>query len=191
MSLCKQFEQCKQCKQCKLRKQFIERCYLYLWWYFYCYNKLLSAIGFRLIGDFVSYFSASLMFFFILCIFVSCNILFLTSLCLLCSFWFYISLYCATFCEASVLVIVWATFCDASVLLIVWALSVTRASPLLKGSYAVVNPPIKYITRDHQYDMMMMMMMMMTIYILWWSVCLSRKIITSSWESPVTTCYHR
>ena len=50
------------------------------------------------------------------------------------------------------LVIVWATFCDASVLLIVWALSVTRASPLLKGSYAVVNPPIKYITRDHQSD---------------------------------------
>ena len=45
------------------------------------------------------------------------------------------------------LVIVWATFCDASVLLIVWAISVTRASPLLKGSYAVVNPPIKYITR--------------------------------------------
>ena len=30
------------------------------------------------------------------------------------------------------------------------SLSVTRASPLLKGSYAVVNPPIKYITRDHQ-----------------------------------------
>ena len=68
------------------------------------------------------------------------------------SFWgiLYTSLYRATFCEASVLVIVWATFCDASVLLIVWALSVTRASPLLKGSYAVVNPPIKYITRDHQ-----------------------------------------
>ena len=32
------------------------------------------------------------------------------------------------------------------------------------------------------------MMMMMTIYILWcMCVCLSRKMITSSWESPVTT----
>ena len=32
------------------------------------------------------------------------------------------------------------------------SLSVTRASPLLKGSYAVVNPPIKYITQEHQSD---------------------------------------
>ena len=37
------------------------------------------------------------------------------------------------------------------------SLSVTGASPLLKGSYAVVNPPIKYITRDQQSDTMMMM----------------------------------
>ena len=32
------------------------------------------------------------------------------------------------------------------------SLSVTRTSPLLKGSYAVVNPPIKYITQEHQSD---------------------------------------
>ena len=35
--------------------------------------------------------------------------------------------------------------------------------------------------------LLVMMTMMMMIYILWCSVCLSRKMSTSSWESPVTT----
>ena len=45
-------------------------------------------------------------------------------------------------------------------------------------------------TETVQLTMMMSMrmtMMRMMIYILWWSVCLSRKIITFSCESPVTT----
>ena len=93
-----------------------------------------------------------------------------------------------TFSKVSKVQLLWKTiFCCLSLFHCASYLKVLEAEAV-EEELLTGNTRINIgILRFCQYWIVRLMILMMLIYILWWSVCVSRKMITSSWESPVTT----